>query len=134
MKLSKSTRYALYASMEMAAADERLVTVSEVAQRYGIPETALAKVFQQLVRSGLAIGSRGVGGGYRLARPASGITVLDVIQVYEPLRPDGNCHVLDTGQTDCERTLSCRLRGLLDEVEELARNTYASVTLEALTR
>jgi len=120
--------------MEMAAAGARLVTVSEVAQRYAIPETALAKVFQQLVRAGLALGSRGIGGGYRLARPASEVTVLDVIKVYDPPRPEGHCVLWDAGDRDCEGALGCRLRSLLDEVEDLARNTYASVTLEALTR
>ena len=78
MTITKSTRYALYAAAEMAMAGEGLVTVAAVAKRYGIPEGALAKVFQQLVRSGLATGTRGIGGGYRLARPPAKITVLDI--------------------------------------------------------
>ena len=55
----------------MARAGGKVTTVAAVAAKYGIPEGALAKVFQQLVRVGLATGMRGVGGGYRLARPAS---------------------------------------------------------------
>ena len=57
MTVTKSTRYSLYAAAEMAMAGEGLVTVAAVAKRYGIPEGALAKVFQQLVRSGLATGT-----------------------------------------------------------------------------
>ena len=69
--LSKSTCYALYAMAEMTTARGTPVTVTGVATRYRIPEGALAKVFQQLVRARLAIGTRGIGGGYRLARSAS---------------------------------------------------------------
>ena len=40
----------------------------------GVPPGALAKVFQNLVRAGIAVGVRGVGGGYVLAKPASAIS------------------------------------------------------------
>ncbi len=134
MNLNKSTRYALYAAMEMSLADEEdTVTVSEVAGRYGVSEGALAKVFQQLVRAGIAIGTRGVGGGYRLARPASRVTVLDVLEVFEPSRPPGRCLLTD-GADPCDTFPACRLGRLFDEVDELARNTFASITLETLVR
>ena len=138
MNLNKSTRYALYAAMEMAAAagtapggNGRTVTVSEVATRYRIPEGALAKVFQQLVRAGVAVGTRGAGGGYRLARSPSELTVLDVVRVFEPPRTLGRC-LLGDGSGDCDVYAACRLRRLFDEVEGLARNTFASVSLETL--
>jgi len=129
--LNKSARYALYASLEMALADPGPATVAGIAGRYGIPPTALAKVLQQLVRSGIAVGSRGVGGGYRLARPATRISVLDVVSTFDPPRPPGRCTALDTGAR-CDRHDACSVRGLFDEVDELVRNTFASVTIETL--
>ncbi len=132
MKYSKSTRYALYAAMEMAS-NQRPVTVAEVAARYRIPKTALAKVFQQLVRSRLARGVRGVGGGYVLARPARAITVLDVIAVQDPPRPTGRCLLEERDGAPCARNdARCRLGSLFDEVSELVSCTFASVTLETL--
>jgi len=132
MNLNKSTRYALYSSMEMARVwpDER-VTVGEIAQRYGISETALAKVLQQLVRAGISIGSRGVGGGYRLAREPGRVTVLEVIDAFESRRGDVQC-LLDDRPGECRDFDGCRLRRLFDEVEEMARSTYASTSLETL--
>jgi Rrf2 family cysteine metabolism transcriptional repressor len=133
MNLNKSTRYALYAALEMAQLEEAgQVTVSQVAQRYHIPETALAKAFQRLVRSGLARGTRGVGGGYHLAKEPSKITVLDVISVFQPPRPSRQCLVQDQAEQPCSDFGSCRLRKLFDEVEETAQSTYASVTLDTL--
>jgi Rrf2 family protein len=143
MTLSKSARYALYAALEMARAGEGLVTAAAVAARYGVPATAAAKVFQQLVRAGLAEGVRGVGGGYRLARPRSRVTVLDVLSVFEPdLRaPAGPMVVRATrersprgGGAHEQPPPDAALVRLFAEVDELVRCTFASVTLETLVR
>jgi len=134
MNLSKSTRYALYAAMEMALAGDEPVTVTGVAERYGIPEGGLSKVFQQLVRSGIAIGTRGIGGGYRLARPPSTITVQDVIRVLEAEREEGRCLLADRYTKPCVDFPTCRLRRLFDEVDELVRSTFESISLETLAR
>lgn len=133
MTVTKSTRYALYAAAEMAMAGDGLVTVAAVAKRYGIPEGALAKVFQQLVRSGLATGTRGIGGGYRLSRRASKITVLEVLHVFERPRQAGAC-LLHDGPGSCPQSSACQLHWLFSEVDELVRCTYESVTLETLVR
>ncbi len=135
MNWGKSTRYALYAAMEMAeAGPERPVRVTEIAERYRIPESALAKVLQQMVRSGIALGTRGVGGGYRLARPPAEVTVLEIIEIFEPPRSLESCLLADSGEDRCEGMPECRLRRLFDEVEEQARCTFASVSLETLVR
>ena len=133
MTITKSTRYALYAAAEMARAGDRPTTVAAVAAQYGIPEGALAKVFQQLVRAGLAAGTRGIGGGYRLARPASAITVLEVMHVFERRRPPGGC-LLHDRPAPCPKASLCGLHWLFNEVDELVRSTYQSVTLETLVR
>lgn len=118
MKYTKSTHYALYAAMEMARADGP-VTLAEVASQYDVPPGALARVFQQLVRAGIAVGVRGVGGGYVLAKPATEITVWDVIVVHDPPRPAG-------------RGTQANLDRLFEEVSELVSCTFASVTLATL--
>ena len=135
MRLNKATRYALYAAMELAGADgEGQVTSGGVAGRYGIPAAVQAKVFQQLVRGGIAVGIRGSKGGYRLADRPSRVTVLDVIETMEPRRDPGGCLLHDAEEADCPRNRACRLRDLFDEVDELARCTFASITLETLVR
>lgn len=133
MTFKKSTRYALYAAMEMArAGPEDQVTVTQVAERYAISTAVLAKIFQQLVRSGIAISTRGVRGGYSLARKASELTVLDVIDAFESPRNPSRCLLAEENEESCGEQELCRLRKLFDEVDELARCTYASVTLETL--
>ena len=135
MTITKSTRYALYAAAEMADASRQTpVTVAGVAAKFAIPEGALAKVFQDLVRARLAVGTRGIGGGYRLAKPPSKITVLDIFRVFERPRPPGACLLHhDPGQA-CPQHAECGLHWLFEEVDELVRCTYESVTLETLVR
>ena len=133
MSLNKSTRYALYAAMEMAAAGEQgQVTVARVAERYSIPGSVLAKVFQRLVRSGIALGTRGTGGGYSLAKSPSKVTMLDVIDAFESSRQDDEVLLADEADPGFEDLGWGRLRQVFDEVNENARCTYASVTLETL--
>ncbi len=133
MMFNKSTRYALYAALEMASADPGAqVTAASVARRYRIPEGPLAKVFQRLVRSGIAVGTRGLRGGYRLARKPSRVTVLDVLDQFQPRRRAGECLVAGRPGDDCDASFACRLRVLFDEVDEIVRCTFASVTLETL--
>jgi Rrf2 family protein len=133
MRLNKSTRYALYAAMEMARRhDDEHVTAAEVAERYGIPRAVQSKVFQQLVRCGIAVGYRGSGGGYRLARRPSEITVLDVIDAMEPPRNGVDCLLEERSGEGCTEPSDCRLQQLFDEVAEQTRCTFASITLETL--
>ena len=134
MALNKTTRYALYAAAEMARAGDASVTVRQVAERYGASGTALAKVFQQLVRSGVASGTRGVGGGYRLAKRASEVSVLDVVEIFEPPQPTGPCLVARGSADACRTAAECSVQALFGEVDELVRNTFASVTLDTLAR
>jgi Rrf2 family cysteine metabolism transcriptional repressor len=134
VSINKSTRYALYAAAEMALAGDAPTTVSAVAERYGIPEGALAKAFQQLVRAGLAAGTRGIGGGYRLTRPASRITVLDVIRVFERRREIKGCLLHDRPSQACRMTSACGVQWLFTEVDDLVRSTYESVTLQTLVK
>lgn len=134
MNITKSTRYALYAAAEMTLAGDEPTTVAAVAERYGIPEGALAKVFQQLVRSGLATGTRGIGGGYRLARPAKKITVLNVMHVFERRRESTGCLLHQRPGQRCPKQSVCSLHWLFNEVDELVRSTYESVTLQTLVR
>lgn len=121
--------------LELTLADDRPVTVAQVANRWDIPESALAKVLQQLVRAGFIRSVRGVGGGYMLARPASQVTVQDIIESFEPTLANDGCQLKDLLGAACPtEEPTCRLRELFDEVDQSARATFQSVTFDTLAR
>ena len=80
MKLSTKGRYAMVALVDIALQDgDGLVTLSEISKRQDVSLPYLEQLFVKLRRADLVASVRGPGGGYRLARPASDIRVVDVL-------------------------------------------------------
>lgn len=84
MKLSTKGRYAMVALADIALQPaDHLVTLSDIAQRQKISLPYLEQLFVKLRRGDLVESVRGPGGGYRLARPASDIRVVDVLSAVD---------------------------------------------------
>ena len=84
MKLSSKGRYGVRALYDIAFHNDGKPTqIREIAEREAIPARFLEQIFQDLKRAGLIGSKRGPRGGYHLARPASEISVGDVIRALE---------------------------------------------------
>ncbi|WP_420002818.1 Rrf2 family transcriptional regulator [Arenibacterium sp. LLYu02] len=80
MKLSTKGRYAMVALADIALQPaEGLVVLADISKRQDISLPYLEQLFVKLRRAGLVASVRGPGGGYRLAKPASEIRVVDVL-------------------------------------------------------
>jgi Rrf2 family protein len=82
VRVSAKVDYALRAMLELATADG-LVKGERLATAQAIPQKFLENILVELRRAELVSSHRGVEGGYTLARPASEITVADVIRAVE---------------------------------------------------
>ncbi|UTI66858.1 Rrf2 family transcriptional regulator [Paraconexibacter antarcticus] len=72
--------HALEVLAELARADEgELIPIGEIVRRRGLRESTMASITPLLRKSGLISARRGVSGGFCLARPASAITVAQVV-------------------------------------------------------
>ncbi len=131
MRLQKSSLFGLYAVLELASAPDRQLSTADIAEIYGISPHHLAKVMMTLVRSGLAQSVRGVGGGYRFSGNASRLTLLDVIELFEPI---GSDHDFAGNQQAMETAIGVALQNVRDEIDELAKATLQSITLKTLLR
>ncbi len=79
MKLSTKGRYAMVAMADLAMlSDQDLTPLSDISKRQDISLPYLEQLFVKLRRAELVSSVRGPGGGYRLARPASEIRVVDI--------------------------------------------------------
>jgi Rrf2 family protein len=83
ISITSKSRYAVVAMAELAQAGPEPVPISQVAERRNMPVQFLEQLFSTLRRSGLLVSQRGAKGGYRLARPAEEITVLEVVQALD---------------------------------------------------
>ncbi len=71
--------------------ESRLSGSAEIAESREMSRQLIAKILTMLSRSGLVEGTPGPSGGYRLARPAAEITLLDVVRVFEDLEDRVMC-------------------------------------------
>ncbi len=84
MKLSTKGRYAMVAMADLALVTPgELATLSDISKRQAISLPYLEQLFVKLRRAGLVASVRGPGGGYRLARPASEIRVVDIFSAVD---------------------------------------------------
>ena len=84
MKLSTKGRYAMVALADIALQpSDQLVTLGEISERQDISLPYLEQLFVKLRRAELVASVRGPGGGYRLARPASEIRVVEILSAVD---------------------------------------------------
>ena len=84
MRVSAKSDYALRALIEMAGnADGKAVSAEELGRRQDIPHGFLQAILADLRRAGVVMSQRGQSGGWRLGRPASEVTVADVIRAVD---------------------------------------------------
>ncbi|MEK0084214.1 Rrf2 family transcriptional regulator [Benzoatithermus flavus] len=80
MRLTRHTDFALRVLIFLGLCPNRLASIREIAEAYGISENHLVKVVHGLGRAGFVETLRGRGGGLRLARPPEAIRIGDVVR------------------------------------------------------
>lgn len=133
MRLTAKSEYGLLAMIDLACrVDVGPVSAREISDRQGIPAKYLEQLFVGLRKAGLVGAVRGARGGFALERPASDITVLDVVEALEgSLRPT----VCDGGRAAlCGRGDSCAASNVWDRATQAVREVLGSTTLESLAQ
>ena len=130
MRLQKATALALCAVLELAADPERQLSAVEIAERYDISAHHLAKVLRDLADAGILEATRGVGGGYRFIGNAKRLTLMDLITLFEEIGDERTIGGVPATRTEIARTL----RGILDEIDQLAIATFSSITISTMLK
>jgi Rrf2 family nitric oxide-sensitive transcriptional repressor len=111
MRLSDYTDYTLRVLMYCAQHRDRLVTIAEMADVYGVSKNHLMKIVNDLARQGLLETTRGRGGGLRLMKVPADIRVGDVVRGAETDFRLVEC--FDPSSDTCTLSPTCRLKGVL---------------------
>lgn len=83
MQVTARVEYALRAVAELAAEPERWFSRNDLAQAQELPGKFLESILRDLVREGILVSRRGTGGGFQLARPASEVSLAEVVRAVE---------------------------------------------------
>jgi Rrf2 family protein len=116
LKLTKKADYGLMAMKHLAErAPKGACSAKDVAEAYGIPQEALAKILQRLAKAGLLKSQHGMNGGYTLGREANQISAFEVIQAI-----DGPLFITScvTVRGECGQSNRCTVREPLRKVNE----------------
>ena len=129
MKLSSRSQFAITAMLELALKNKtHPVTLFEISRTQQISLSYLEQLFARLRRQGLVIGRRGPGGGYVLSRPATQITMADIITAV-----DGDHGMASGGRSGGEAGMSpvtCEL--LWEKLSDAIEKFLGSITLKDL--
>lgn len=128
LRLNRITDYAVVVLTQMANEPEKRVTAPQLSEESNVPAPTVAKVLKALAKEGVLASQRGVNGGYRLARPAGDISMLEVIRALEG--PISLTACVDGAEGDCNVELLCPVRGNWDRVNTAIRSALADVSLE----
>jgi Rrf2 family transcriptional regulator, iron-sulfur cluster assembly transcription factor len=129
MKLSTKGRYAVTAMMDLALHQEHgPVTLADISRCQGISLSYLEQLFARLRRHALVQGVRGPGGGYRLTRPATEISVAEIIVAVDESMDVTRCR----GRQDCQSGSPCLVHDLWSDLSQQIHGFLRGITLGEL--
>ncbi|HEY7440330.1 MAG TPA: Rrf2 family transcriptional regulator [Acidimicrobiia bacterium] len=107
-----------------------------LAEYHGVPAAYLAKHLQAMSRAGLLESVQGPRGGYRLARPAAEITMLDVVEAIDGDEPAFRCHEIrrrgPAAVAAREYRVPCAIHRVMDQADAAWREQLARVAIADL--
>ena len=127
MKLSRASSYALHAVAFLAARKDhtRPVASHHIAAARGIPDRFLLKVLKSLVAARILLSLKGPNGGYRLARKAEEISVLDVLEAVDgPIR--GQAPLIEESNGPLNNKLEAVCIRIAGQVREHLKKVHVS--------
>ncbi|MEV4764647.1 Rrf2 family transcriptional regulator [Micromonospora chokoriensis] len=135
MKMSGGVEWALHCCVLLSAATEP-VAAAKLAELHDASPTYMAKQLQLLSRAGLVRSAPGQSGGYLLTRPATEITVLDVVEAIDGSQPAFRCtEVRQRGPMaiPAERCdAPCPIAQVMESADHAWRDSLRAVTIGTL--
>jgi len=131
LKLTKKIEYALIAMQHMhSKAQNDITSAKEVADKFDLPTSLLAKVLQQLAKNKIIEPIQGASGGYRLNKPLEEIQLNEFIEIIE-----GPVGIVDCiHDPECGHVGKCNIRIPIERVNNTIKDLFSNMTLADLTK
>jgi FeS assembly SUF system regulator len=129
LRISRLTDYATVLLATLASEPQRVQTAASLAEQSRIAAPTVSKLLKQLQRAGLVTSTRGLHGGYQLARPATQISAAAILDALEGPVALTNC---SAGHGQCEIEETCRVGRVWQRLNLAIRRVLYEVTLAQL--
>ena len=129
MRLTTKGRLAVTAMLDLAMSEaDKPITLAGISERQSISLSYLEQLFSRLRRSGLVKSVRGPGGGYRIAKPLTEISVSEIISAVDELIDATQCG----GQENCHDEGRCMTHDLWSSLNVKILDYLSGVSLADL--
>ena len=132
MFVSRRADYGIRAMLDVAAASPQgMALTREIAARQDIPLAFLAKIVARLTQGGLLQAQRGAGGGVALGRPASQISLRQIVEVVDGPIAVNRCL---RNPSECQMSDRCPIMPVWGEAQSGLLQVLDRVTLADLAQ
>lgn len=129
LRMSKLTDYGTMVLAQLAASDAGWTTAGQVAEATHLGPPTVSKLLKALVHAGLVVSSRGVQGGYALARSPSAITAAEILDALEGPVAITEC---SSGTGGCDLESYCRVGTAWQRINSSIRKALEGISLADL--
>jgi FeS assembly SUF system regulator len=129
LRISRLTDYATVLLATLAGEPQRVQTAASLAEQTRIAAPTVSKLLKQLHHAGLVTSTRGLHGGYQLARPAAQISAAAILDALEGPVALTDCSV---GHGQCEIEATCRVGRVWQRLNLAIRRALYDVSLAQL--
>lgn len=131
--ISTRGRYSIRILLDLAEhGNGEFIPMKEVAARQGISLKYIERMMPVLKTGGLVDSLHGIGGGYRLTKEPSEVTLWDILILAEGDLAPVSC--LQENAAVCERAAACRTLSVWEDYYKLTKDYFRGITLEDLMR
>ena len=131
--ISTRGRYSIRILLDLAEhGNGEFIPMKEVAARQGISLKYIERMMPVLKTGGLVDSLHGIGGGYRLTKEPSEVTLWDILILAEGDLAPVSC--LQENAAVCERAAACRTLPVWEDHYKLTKDYFRGITLEDLMR
>ncbi len=131
LRISKLTDYATVIMSFLALDPLRIVSATLIAKEIHLSIPTVSKVLKILCEAKLVKSHRGTGGGYQLARPATEITVAEVVSAVEGSLAMTECCA---GKSLCALDSLCSIKENWKVINRIILNALSGLTLAQMTK
>ena len=134
MKITAQEEYGLRCLLQLARTPQgQVVSVKEIAFKEGLSSAYVEKLLRILSRTGLVHSVRGLKGGYVLNRPASTVTLGEVVRALGTVQTtDHICHSFTGNQDACVHFSNCGIRSVWSGLTTYIQQFLDQTTLDSL--
>ncbi|AGY58175.1 SUF system Fe-S cluster assembly regulator [Gloeobacter kilaueensis] len=130
LRMTRQSDYGIVLISYLAARPERSFGAAELAAQTALPVPIVRKILKLLAKGALLVSHRGIKGGYSLARPASAISVADILTALEG--PIALTECIEEAPGGCSHEALCPLRPKWQRINAVVHHALSSINLSQL--